>query len=361
VQGDNVTTVELHLQDAGTDSGYLLEQLLDSCTKAEHGGAIFAWTNAAGAKSFLEDENFVAFVEKGTFELVIGLDSITDEAAVKVLVDLESRMPNLSIRAFLHDRPEMFHPKLAWFASKAEMTLLVGSGNLTMGGLKNNWEAYTVCRLAGAAGKQMVEKLEAWILSWSAMLIPISDARVLERARRNTGNERTLKRPPKDLPKTTAADSDLSVLVAEIPKSGSRVGQVNFDLINYVQFFGAKVDTQRRITLYHVAEDGSLGDVESRPSVARKSRNYSFELAAMRGVTYPANGAPIGVFMRLEADSFLYMLILPDSAHYATVSNFLKAHWSGNSNHKRRYRTTVGQLKTAWNNAPLWQAALPAL
>lgn len=356
-----MTTVELHLQDAGTDSGYLLEELLYSCTEAECGGAIFAWTNAAGAKSFLEDENFVAFINQGTFDLVIGLDSITDEAAVKVLIDLDSRMPNLSIRAFLNDRSEMFHTKLAWFASKAEVTLLVGSGNLTMGGLKNNWEAYTVSRLAGTAGERVVEKLEAWLLSWSAMLIPISDARVLERARQNSGNERTLKRAPKELPKPVAADQVLSVLVAEIPRSGSRGGQDNFDRDNYEQFFGAKVDSQRRITLYHVAEDGSLGDVESRPSVARKSRNYSFELAAMRGVTYPASGAPIGVFMRLETDSFLYMVILPDSPHYAIVSDFLKAHWSGHSNRKRRYRTTVVELKTAWDNAPLWQAALPAL
>jgi hypothetical protein len=113
--------------------------------------------------------------------------------------------------------------------------------------------------------------------------------------------------------------------------------------------------------MYEVAADGSLGDLESRPSVEVKSQNYRFELAAAKGVAYPADGRPIGVFMRLDTGEFLYVLLLPGDAGYAAVSAFLDTEWDGPARQVRRVRTSVKALKSAWPNAPLWKAALPKL
>jgi len=358
-----VTTVDLHFQDAGTEAGHLLEVLLRACDGAKRGGAVFAWTNASGVRAFLEDKSFARFIQQGEFDLVVGLDSITDEAAVKALIARTTQWPKLSVRAFLHEQSVFFHPKLAWFLSDKELTLIVGSGNLTMGGLTNNWEAFTVVRLTDTAAAAISQQIQDWLAAQSHTLVPITDNRVIERARRNVGNERSLKRVPRTAaPKEAATQQGVEMLVAEIPGGTNlRWGQANFDRQNYEDFFGARVGTQKRIFLYHVAEDGGLGDLESRPSVEVKSQNYRFELSAARGVDYPSDGRPIGVFLRLATDEFLYMLLLPDSPHYPAVSGFIESHWTGRADRMRRVRTNVEELRAAWPNAPLWQASLPEL
>ena len=358
-----MTTAELHLQDAGTETGHLLEALLRACNGSKEGGAVFAWTNTSGVTAFLEDKSFADFIKQGEFDLVVGLDSITDEAAVKALIARASQWPKLSVRAFLHEESPLFHPKLAWFLSDTELTLIVGSGNLTMGGLRKNWEAFTVVRLTDAAASITAKQIQDWLAAQSHILVPITDDRVIERAKRNTGNERSLKRVPKTAaPKESATQQGVEMLVAEIPGGTNvRWGRANFDRRNFEDFFGARVGGQKWIILYHVADDGSLGDVESRRNVEVKSKNYRFELSAARGVGYPNNGRPIGVFMRLATDEFLYMLLLPDSPHYTTVSGFMEAHWIGRADRMRRIRTTVEELRAAWPNSPLWQAGLPQL
>jgi hypothetical protein len=354
--------VELRFQDAGGSTGNLLEELLVECATASQGGAIFAWTNASGTRSFLDDPVFKRFIRRGRFDLVVGLDSITDEAAVKALVDAEASASGLSVRAFLHDRSEMFHPKLAWFGDATALTLLVGSGNLTMGGLKNNWEAFTIARLVGTDAKAAHDEIARWIGTWDAILTPIGDPRVAARAKENSGNERSLKRAPRTSAKVDArVDAVLGVLVAEVPRSGSRPTQVNFDQRNFEDFFGVSIRAQSRISLYHVRSDGTLGDVESRPSVARASKNYSFELAGMYGIPGSGGMPPIGVYLGLEPGTFLYMILAPGSAGYAEVDSFLSAHWSGPARQMRRVPTTAAELRAAWPTSPLWTARLPAL
>jgi hypothetical protein len=357
-----MSTVQLWFQDAGTGSGTLLEQLLQSCVGATKGGGIFAWTNTAGAKSLLEDKTFREFLKTGSFDLIVGLDSITDEAAVKTLIGLDAAIPNLRVRAFLPKPEGLFHPKLAWFESSSTLTLLVGSGNLTMGGLKNNWEAHTVSTLTGADASAASTRLSQWVATWQLNLVPIADPRVLTRAKQNTGNERSLKLAVKPAPAVAqAAEPTLEVLIGEVPRSGGRGSQVNVSRANFERFFGAQVGAQSRVTLYEVGADGTLGEVESRPGGARRSKNYNFELNGMKGVTYPSIGIPIGVYMRLRSGTFLYLVLLPGDAHYSVVSTFLAKHWSGADRLMRNVTTSVATLQSSWPASPLWKAHLPAL
>jgi len=357
-----VATSEIHFQDPGADSGYLLEALVQECVGATSGGGIFAWTNASGVKSFLGDEAFIKFAKKGKFDLVVGVDSITDEAAINALVERDGSLANLQVRAFLHDQGALFHPKLAWFESKKGLTLIVGSGNLTMGGLKGNWEAFSISRVSGSEANAIRKRLDAWLNDWDGVLIPVTDPRVIERAKKNTGNERSLKRGlGKKVPPETISDEGADALVAEIPMAGGRWSQANFDLANYEGFFGAKVGTQRRILLYNVSDAGSLGEVESRPSVEVASQNYRFELAGARGLDYPTDGRPIGAFVRLQTGQFLYMLVMPGNAHHPALDAFLDAKWTGRADRMRRVRTSVAELRAAWPTSPLWTAKLPKL
>lgn len=231
-----------------------------------------------------------------------------------------------------------------------------------MGGLKGNWEAFTVLRLTGGDATDMSGRIAGWVSSWESNLVPIHDQRVLERAAKNTGSERTLKTVPKPAtPEPKAIEAGVEILIAEIPRSHVRRSQANFDVQNYEQFFGAKVGTKKQVLLYHVRDNGELEDVESRPSVQVRSHNYRFELAAARGFSYPTDGRPIAVFMRLSTGEFLYVLLLPNSKDYTTVSKILEDQTTVQPGRMRRYRTTVDHLKALWPSAVLWQAKLPQL
>jgi hypothetical protein len=352
----------LKFQVAGAAGGYLLEHLLLESMGAQRGGGIFAWANAGGVKSLLEDDAFDEFLLTGNFRLFVGTDSITDPPAVERLIEISTRRPRLEVRAFMSPTSSLFHPKLAWFEHEGHLGLIVGSGNLTMGGLRSNWEAFALLKLTGKERADALAQIEAFLTGVTDHLLPISDPRVLERAERNSGNERNLRTPlPTPTPKPDASASVDEVLIAEIPKAGDRWAQANFDQENYEGFFGAKVGSQRRISLHHVDSAGTLGEVESRPSVEVASQNYRFELSAARGLSYPTQGSPIGVFLRLTTGEFLYSLLLPGDSGYEEVDALLSANWHGRADRKRRVRFSVDQVRAAWPSSPLWGVALPAL
>ena len=242
----------------------------------------------------------------------MGTDSITDPAAVERLIEISTARPRLDVRAFMSPTSSLFHPKMAWFEHDTHLSLIVGSGNLTTGGLRSNWEAFVVLKLKDQERNEALAEIEGFLTAHTDHLLPIADPRVLERVQENTGNERSLRAAPAVAPPTPDISASIEeVLVAEIPKSGDRWAQANFDQANYEEFFGAKVGSQRRISLHHVDASGVLGDVESRPSVEVLSQNYRFELAAARGLAYPTGAPPIGVFLRLTTGEFLYCLLLP--------------------------------------------------
>jgi hypothetical protein len=155
-----------------------------------------------------------------------------------------------------------------------------------------------------------------------------------------------------------SSSSTLPVLVAEIPKAAGRWKQANFDLATWTGFFGAREGSQRTIKLRHVEADGTLGPLETRRSVAVKSRNFRFELDAAGGIPYPIQGRPIVVFLRLESGDFLYRLVLPHYGdEHARLDKFLTNRWYGRNDRMRRIRATVEDLSNHLPDSPLWTAA----
>lgn len=350
----------LHFQTAGVSAGSLLEHILLESMGALRGGGIFAWANSGGASSLIADPTFQEFLKDGTFRLVVGLDSITDVAAIKKLEQLETKIPNFNVELFLNSARGMFHPKMVWFEFADHVTLIVGSGNLTMGGMLANLEAFVVTKESGARGRQDLKMINDWLRAHDHELVPVDDQRALDRAALNSGNERSIRFPaPKVLEVVTDADAELA-LVAEFPASGVRPSQVNFDLSTYTNFFGASAGTQRRIILHSVSPAGRLGALESRPSVEVASKNYRFELAAAKG-TYPETGRPIGVFLRLQTGEFLYVVLMPGDTDHPTMEAFLAERWSGRADRMRRITTDAEDLRSYWPAAPIWKASLPEI
>jgi hypothetical protein len=354
-----MANVDLGLQDPGAASGYLLEEIVAASESASRGGGIFAFATARGIRTVLEDQALSRLLSKGAFDLVVGVDSVTDIPALDTLLAASKRHHGLRARALVHTEQVLFHPKLSWFVGPSGITVLVGSGNLTARGLKENWEAFAKVQAVGTHASRLEAQIVAWLTRHDHLLLSPEDPDARAEAQRNTGNERSLKHPKavatKQAPPTTA-----EVLVAEAPKSGTRPSQVNFHLEFYEGFFRAKPGTGRRILLHAVMSHRAVAEGESRPSSSRKSKNYSLELNAFKTPASSRAGSPIGLYLRLPQGTFLYQRVGPGEAGYAQLASFLSNRWSGPSRQKRQVVAGLLDVQKAWPGSPLWHAEVPS-
>lgn len=353
----------------------LLDCLLEAIGRSSSGWGAFAYASRQGVRLLFHDEVFTRFVRHGEFELVVGIDSITNTLALESLSAVCARHDGFECKVFYQNPVRrLFHPKFCWFEHKNARgrviggTRITGSGNLTGGGLTTNWEAFTVSRLNAAGIRAAREKWAAWNASNDVFLRDLDDADVIARAVANVrvprpgqaaaapvraGAERDA--PEENIAEDIVVDAPADandVLVAQIPKSKERWKQANFDIDNYEQFFGFTRGRVRRIVLQHVATNGEVGDIEVRPGVEVASRNYRLELEAASGLDYPADGRPIGVFVKTANDTFRYCLLMPNSPGYAQVAEFLQDNWDGGRNKVRRVRTQAATLRASWQRAP---------
>lgn len=85
----------------------------------------------------------------GSFELIAGLDfKTTDSKSLQYFISLKKEYSNVKFYCF-GDRKEnktsiVFHPKIYLFEKHRETTGIVGSANLTRGGLISNFEVNTI-------------------------------------------------------------------------------------------------------------------------------------------------------------------------------------------------------------------------
>lgn len=347
----------LHIQDpSNPDSEYLVEVLLDACSGATVGGGAFAFLSAGGVQLLLKDEVFKDFLARGRFDLLVGVDAITDTAAIEALSVVRRENPSISARIFVPSHPRsIFHPKVAWFDAGNGGLLVTGSGNLTAGGLRWNIEAFTVERLDARAMADLRLRWDEYLALTAECQLEPEDGRVVALLERNAARRRAmreagitalgegLEEPAQEAP-MVARDGELAespapvlqhedvlpaigpateILVAEIPRASNRWGQANFDQATFFGFFGASRTVQRRAYFFHLRGDGTLGVQEVRPAVEVQSKNYRFELEAASGLAYPADGRPIGVFAKVGARTFVYMLLMPTQPGHQELANLL--------------------------------------
>lgn len=357
----------LRIQDPGYPTvPSLHETLLEACEGAIRGGGAFAFVSQGGVELLLNDKVFTDFAAKGQFDLVVGIDEITNLKSLAALDATKQEHSGLTVRVFHHDLPNtIFHPKFCWFRNKSGGALITGSGNLTVRGLRRNWEAFTVSDLSPKEIDEVEQQWAEWTKSHTNWLKATDDEQVLARAARNvfrpvprgtgeTRAARTEEEPDVDDIAAGSSLADDAVLVAEIPQSGNRWNQANFTKNDFRNFFGATEGAVQRILLQHVNADGTPGQLESRPSVSVISKNFRFELGAAAGLNYPKSGRPIGVFVRVATRTFKYRLLMPADPDYNLVFKFLKSEFKGRADRMRRVTTTTSALRQAWPTSPLW-------
>ncbi|MBV4427339.1 phospholipase D family protein [Clostridium tyrobutyricum] len=385
--------MKLCLQDPQyIESKLLHEELLEKISVSQDGIGIYAFASADGIELLLFDKIFSTFISENKYKLIIGMDAITNVKSLNKLMEAKDLYgDNLQVYAFLHNtKNSTFHPKYSLFKYKDSGTLIIGSGNLTQNGLRRNREAFAVVDLNSNDLCTIQDEIERWLTANSQNLKQIDDVLVVQKAQENQririeqrkisrqvniyeGNEidenieervvESKNTQNKIELYTRGEDTSCfihnvtSILIAEIPKSGNRWKQANFDRNTFECYFGATcgVNGIYRIILRNVNHNGILGNIESRPGVSVSSRNYRFELEAASGLQYPTNGNPIAIFAKVATRTFIYELYMPNDSYYNNIMNILDTTQAKISGRKRRFIYSSDNLINMLPDLKIWQ------
>ncbi|MGX1104504.1 phospholipase D family protein [Bradyrhizobium elkanii] len=362
-----------HLQTPDGGSPNLLANIIAECGAAQKGGAAFAFASAQGVKLLSAEPIFSKFLKAGEFTVIVGLDAITDTRALDELRKLSKSHPNFKPKLFLHSTAgSIFHPKTMWLKTAKGGVIITGSGNLTSGGLKSNWEATAVQIMTAAEMAETEKSWDAWLKTHKKEIVDLDNEKAIEKAKANKVVRSKIKKALKKSDKAeepTEEEIDAveeviedieeefalnPVLIAEVPKSGNRWQQINFDLKSYQDYFGVTMAGTRYVRFYEVRPDGSLGSREDRQSVSVVSRNFRFEVGAASGRDYPTEGHPILVFEKTDENTFHYVLLMPGTDEHELIQSYLDDNFMRTTNTKLRVQITAGELKKVWPEAPFF-------
>ncbi|MEQ7992695.1 phospholipase D-like domain-containing protein [Xanthomonas hortorum] len=115
-----------------------VDALLDLLERAEHLDCMVAFAKSSALKSLLKP--LTKALERGmTARFAVGLSfHLTEPAMLRKLMSLRKEH---QLALYLSDTKATFHPKIYAFSDSVRSTVLVGSANLTSGGLADNYEA----------------------------------------------------------------------------------------------------------------------------------------------------------------------------------------------------------------------------
>ncbi len=302
----------------------------------------------------------------GEVDFLVGLDAVTNRSTLERLQELEQGNARFRPRVFWNETAGLFHPKLSDFSyANGSRTLIVGSGNLTPGGLMTNYESYTVIA-ADREEKIDVSALDEFLERHTDEIRSI-DGEVLERAARNlvrpiegarqAGGVAVGRRPRRrkaPVPGSRAAPAARfdRVLIAQVPRAGERWAQVHFNADVVRDYFRTTDFQTQRVYLTQITDDGIRSDVEVRPIVFSEiNKNHKIEIGAARGAEYP-DAQPVLVLRERQLRVFDYMLLFPGQDGYEPLIELAEQLPSIGRGFPR-VMTDMDTLESAWAGCPL--------
>ena len=150
------------------------------------------WTNFRAAVAFVKrsgvqhiEQSLAEFAARGDVQIIVGIDH--GGTSFEGLQDLLAAvLPAGRVVVFHNPGSLTFHPKLFLFKSDTAAELLIGSGNLTAGGLYNNYEvgvSYSL-DLGQADDAEVLGSVEHLLDAWSdeaSGTVSVLDADLLDR------------------------------------------------------------------------------------------------------------------------------------------------------------------------------------
>src|SRR6266511_3919918 len=352
------------LQDpTALQTTYLYEELVAELDRAsaQDWRAIFAFVSEQGVNALLEDPAFQQFLDRGgRCSLVVGIDAVTDPAALRALLRLADERTAVEVRVFHNESRGLFHPKISHFTRRdGAQVVIVGSGNLTPGGLRGNIEGYSVATFSSTEPVDL-GTWDSFLRRHADAIRPI-DKDAFERAEANrriapAGPGRRREAEPDvepegaDVPEEPEAEErrDDRMLVAQVPRGGGRWQQVHFNGDVVREYFRVRPNSQERVFLRDVLGPRRLGRVEVRPCLySVVNRNHRIEFAGRQGEEYPREGTPILVARETGLRTHRYRILFPGEPGYDEMSRFLATNPSFGRG-LRRVLTTRSRVRGIW-------------
>lgn len=348
--------IELQIQDPSDDAMlYCVDTITQAADGAKNGRAVFAFATVAGVDLLLQCDTIHRLINVGVLEIIVGIDAITNRPTLEKLREAARARPGLRPKVFWNSTAGIFHPKFCRFWNPTNETWIVGSGNLTPRGLRDNYEVLAVIEGRPSEFTALKETFQRFLEKHASDIRDIDDE-ALKRAAKNTYQQRIRDiEPPESHPierQYGSLGGGKRVLIAELPKGGVRWQQANFDLATAREFFGIDPDSSsihKNLFFNEIGSDGATIREEVRRFTFTRSRNLRVQLAAKNGRDYPTRARPITVFHEVKPRHFVYQLLLPGERGFATLKKLLDSRASGGV---RRYITTIGVLRKKWLNCP---------
>lgn len=355
------------------ETHYLYEAIIGAAAEATTWRGIYAFATRGGVDQLIEDPVVHDFMHRGgAIDLIIGIDAVTDRQALERMQDLATKHLTFRPRVFWNSTRGLFHPKISHFGyPDGHNKLIVGSGNLTPGGLMHNFEGYSV--ISGGRRESLdLSSLDAFVARHAAD-IRLIDQEALDRAALNAMRPvMAARRPQVPAPAPTGARPPPVVvpvaqglardriLVAEVPDAGGRWSQSHLNAAVVEEYFRLTNLASQRVYLTHVDAGGVRGEEKVRQVVySTANKNYKVEISAAKGRDYPTAGHPMLIFRERQVRCFDYMLLMPGDAGYARIVALSKA-LPRLGKGFRRSITDLPTLARAWPNCPLL-STLPAI
>ena len=349
------------------DTTYLYEAIIRAAQGAAKWRGMYAFATGDGVNCLFQDPVVEQLINRGAdVDLLVGLDAVTNRRALERLQELEQVNSGFKPRVFWNDIASLFHPKISDFIyPNGGRTLIVGSGNLTPGGLRYNFEAYTT--ISAERDEELdVSALDEFMQRHSEAIREIDD-QALTRADQNLINRTTqagrlnisfplrTRRPARLVPSggTEGVARLDRILIAQVPKAGGRWSQVHFNADVIRVYFQVVDSGTQRVYLSQVGSDGNRSETEVRPLVySQSNKNPKIEFRGASGIEYPAS-PPVLILRERQVRVYDYMLLFQGSEGYAEAIDLsIKLPKVGRG--MPRVIPDINQLAEAWPECPLF-------
>ncbi len=326
---------------------------------------LVAYTSISGLK--LLEDSLIQFLEKkGNFlDWIIGVEQgITTKEVLEYLEYLKSKYPNkVRVRIFTAGNDmDIFHLKVYWLGNSDGYTVIIGSSNLTDGGLLRNFEASTLLELSlkKEQDKKVINDLEILWKKFSTPLPPLTQENLIElnkkviklldsasnleeRKKINEAINR-LNHPFSSVNKHKQIQENIKRLHSEILKKRrsirikkyiaiskhpkvlimdilqeTRDTQVQIPIRVLKPFFDVS-DTSKKneIILSEVMND-TLIKMDIRPFISQKNDTHRLEISGIKGLLRPL----IIRFERIAIQEYEYEIINRSSPNYDLLDKLL--------------------------------------
>lgn len=331
----------------------------------------FGFLTGSGMDALMEVPEVREVFLHSDVEVLVGLDAVTDRAGLEHLLELARKNSQFKPLVIKNTTGALIHPKMlvARYADDRAV-VVVGSNNLSRGGLSKNVEGYTIARFEPGEHVDLSD-WNTFILRWKPLITGIDDEALKagERNTRRLKRIRTAVRETSTTPDPGVIVSDGQVherplsgvrnpeellLVAQIPKAGNRWSQVHYSSEIIQAYFDVQAGDQ---VFLRQLDSSKVEDPQVVYSTVNK--NYKIELGAAREAEkvggYPAEGRPIVLFgpEGSEPGHHRYMLLMPGDVGHAEMAALGKTAFKGPATHLPRVIVPRRHIMAAWPQCPL--------